>query len=61
MKEFLKKFGVTDNNIYNLENPSKKDISNVYRNILKRLIEGLEKKPVQEDYLVIHVFAGHGV
>lgn len=60
MKEFLLKFGVQEENINLLINPTEADTKKMYMSVLKRIMMGRKKSP-QQDFLVVHVFAGHGV
>ena len=60
MKDFLLKFGVKEENIHLLDNPTEGETRKLYMQILRKLVAGRKKSP-QEDYLVIHTFAGHGV
>lgn len=43
-----------------LENPKEAAVKKLYMQILKKLVAGRKKSP-QEDFLIIHTFAGHGV
>ncbi len=60
MKQFMLKFGALPENIFLLDNPSEKETRALYMKILKKLVAGRKAVPV-ENFLVLHVFAGHGV
>ena len=60
MKEFVMWFGAKNENIFMLDNPTLKKTKDIYTKINKLLKEGQEKIP-QENYMIWHVFAGHGV
>ena len=59
-KDLLLKFGVEEDNIHLLVNPSETTVKKLYMTILRKLVAGRKKSP-QEQFLCIHVFAGHGV
>ena len=60
MKEFVTWFGAKPENIFMLDNPTDKEAKQIYMKINKMLKAGQDKVP-QVNYLVWHVFAGHGV
>ena len=57
----LGKYGFRKRNVFDLsENPSRKDVEYNLIVITKMLRQGKKKKPL-EKYLVIFLFAGHGL
>ena len=61
LKECLYKYGVkSDKDIYNLNQPTDKDSKGVFRQLMNRVKAG-SKGPKRRHYLIIYLFAGHGV
>ena len=57
----MEKFGVTDpNDIYELENPTHRETMAMFGELDQRLRTGRDSTP-RENFLVICLFAGHGV
>ena len=57
----LEKYGIQTKNVYNLcDNPTQRDVETAINQISKKLREGKKKVPM-ERYLIIFLFAGHGL
>ena len=59
MRECLLKFGVLEENIYNLMDASEHATNSVYIELLEKLAKGAKKDP-PVNYLVMHCFSGAG-
>ena len=56
-KHAVKHYGVTDeNDFYNLHDPTEKQCQAVFRDLIKKFTDNPE-----DNYLVLFVFAGHGM
>ena len=60
MKAFLLRFGAQEENIHLKVDPTEAELKKLYMTVLRQIMNGRKKTP-QEDFLVIHTFAGHGV
>ena len=59
--ECLSKYGFTARNVYKLiNNPSSRDVEHGMAHLAKMLRAGKKQTPL-EKYLVIYLFAGHGI
>ena len=58
MKQFLHKFGISEENTYYLEDATSKSAIRIYKDIVKKLMVGRESDPPQE-FLIIHNFSGN--
>ena len=60
-QEVLSKYGIKSKHLYNLDkNPTSRDVETAMKQIGKKLREGKHKVPM-ERYLVMFLFAGHGL
>ena len=60
MRDFLLKFGLPEENIYHLADPSEHATNTVYIELLEKLMRGRKKDP-PVNYLMIHVFSANGI
>lgn len=60
MKEFLSWFGAQPEDIFMLDNPTFKEVRQLYLKINKMLLQGQNTVP-QVNFVVWHVFCGHGI
>ena len=59
MRECLLKYGVLEQNIYNLMDATEHTTNSVYIELLEKLAKGAKKDP-PINYLVMHCFSGAG-
>ena len=61
MRECLKHYGLLDHNTFNLDqNPTQRQVQQTMLRIRERILQGKRQKPMV-NYLVIFLFAGHGL